>query len=157
MPNKITTPVPPGDVVSIKSQKNKNTVDVPIDGLRVAIEIVVFCCHLISSFMICFSDTISTDVSWSLLALCITTFNTLIQFQNEARWKYQGNLAFNIPFWGIIVIVVMIFTGFLLEPFRIVTQHRIFVVSVSLLLVVRQFMHALLIYNIYRDKKGKDD
>ena len=152
--NKINSSAPPENTTSTESNKQQNTLTVKIDGMRLAIEIIVVGCLIVNAVMIWFADKVSTSVSWSLLTLCITTFSTLIQFQNEAQWKYRGNFAFHIPFWGIIIAILMIIMGFVVDPVAIITQHRIFVDTVSVLITFRQILHTAFIYKLFMHGKG---
>lgn len=130
-------------------------VTIPIDGSRVTIEFVVAFCHTVSFASILLTKDVSNDIRWTLLTLCITTFSTLVQFQNEGKWRFSGNMIFKIPFWGILGMIVLIFTSYVVPALSVVTEHKLFAVLVSATVAVRQMIHAKMIFDIFQ--KGKED
>ena len=128
-------------------------IKIPIDGTRVTIEIVVAVCHIISFLMIAFTEGVSSDIRWTLLTLCITTFSTIIQFQNEGRWRFSGNPAFKIPFWSVLGMMTLIVASYIVPQLAGLTESKGFAILVSSVVTVRQCIHAKMIYDIFVDEK----
>lgn len=126
-----------------------------VDGMRVAIEIIVAICHFISFLIIVFNFN-AEGILWTLFTLCITTFNTVIQFQHESGWRIKGSLLFAVPFVAILAIMVFIFASLFIEPLCIVTENQHFAWVVSFIVFLRQSIQAVLIFRIYIEKKGKE-
>ena len=139
-----------------KGERRAVWVSIPVDGLRVSIEFVVAFCHLISFLMIIFSKSLAEDICWTLLTLCITTLSTIIQFQNEGQWKFSGNIFFKFPFWGILGIIVLIVASYIIPELSVITEHKAFAIVVSLIVTIRQIMHAIMIFNIFQNKKKEE-
>lgn len=141
-----------------KNDRNKTVmVTIPIDGSRVVIEFVVAFCHAVSFASILLTYDAADDIRWTLLTLCITTFNTLVQFQNEGKWRFSGNLMFKVPFWGILGMMGLIGISYFVPApvLSLITRHRVFAILVSGTVTVRQIIHAKMIFDIFQ--KGKED
>lgn len=130
-------------------------INIPIDGTRVTIEMVVAICHVISFLMIAFTEGVSSDIRWTLLTLCITTFSTIIQFQNEGRWRFSGNFAFKIPFWGILGMMTLIIASYIVPQLSGLTENKWFAILVSSVVTIRQCIHVKMIYDIFVDGKRR--
>lgn len=126
-------------------------VKIPVDGIRLMFEIVVAVCHAVSFFNVTFSKTVPSGISWTLLTLCITTINTMTQFQNEGRWRFGGDVLFTIPMWAFIVVIAFLIASFFTPELSVVVQNKFFIAIVSGALTLRQAIHAKMIVDIYME------
>ena len=136
-------------------RKNVATIVVPVNEVRLAVEAGVGLCHFINFINIIGTPTMSEGISLTLLTLCITTVSTLVQFQDEGRWQYSGNIFFNTPIvvFGLLgaFIIASSFTPALIP----IIQNKWFAVVVSGAVTLRQFMHIKMLFAFFKEFKKK--
>lgn len=131
-------------------------IEIPITGFRIVAEWVVTAFHAVSWVTIITTPALAGGIAWTLLTLCITTINTLVQFWEEGKWRFVNNWLFYVPIGGFGLVAIILMASFTAPAISAFVQNKVFVGAVLGAITIRQGIHASMIFGIYRENKQKE-